>query len=306
MEYILISRPEGQNITVFVDGEDMPLVAHSTHPNFDRILAAVSDGEVENLATLFDPSNMVSERFERLTDRISVNGGMVYLDMDPVDNSLAKHIVRMLDENDNAWKGLVAFLENVQMNPNEHSREQLYDWLNASEFTITPAGEIVGYKGVAKCPDGKLLSVWQGSAIVNGVSVSGHIANDIGNVVEMPRGNVTHDPASTCNVGLHVGTFNYAKGYAQGAMLEVHVNPRDVVSVPTDASGEKVRVCRYKVVGVIEQEYSEPFLPAEVDGDFQIGDYVEVDGDLGYIEDICDGMAKVNGYWYCVEDLECA
>ena len=35
-------------------------------------------------------------------------------------------------------------------------------------------------------------------------------------------------------------------------MLKVHINPRDVVSVPTDAQGEKVRVCRYRVVEIID------------------------------------------------------
>jgi hypothetical protein len=48
-----------------------------------------------------------------------------------------------------------------------------------------------------------------------------------------------------------VGTYDYAKRYANGALLKVHVNPRDVVSVPT-GEGEKVRVCRYVVEDIID------------------------------------------------------
>ena len=63
----------------------------------------------------------------------------------------------------------------------------------------------------------------------------------------MPRGEVQHDPESGCSTGLHVGTYAYAQGYARAALLTVHVNPRDVVSVPTDCDAEKMRVCRYVV-----------------------------------------------------------
>jgi hypothetical protein len=37
----------------------------------------------------------------------------------------------------------------------------------------------------------------------------------------------------------------------QRHIVEIHTNPRDVVSVPTDGGGEKVRVCRYRVAAVV-------------------------------------------------------
>jgi hypothetical protein len=48
-------------------------------------------------------------------------------------------------------------------------------------------------------------------------------------------------------------------------MLECHVNPRDVVSVPTGAGGEKVRVCRYIIAGTIETAYNSAVI--DVDGE---------------------------------------
>ena len=80
----------------------------------------------------------------------------------------------------------------------------------------------------------------------------------------MPRSEVAYDPGEACSVGLHVGNYKFARDYASAALLEVHVNPRDVVSVPTDAGGHKIRVCRYKVVDLVEEKYEEPLAGWEV------------------------------------------
>jgi hypothetical protein len=70
----------------------------------------------------------------------------------------------------------------------------------------------------------------------------------------MPRSEVAHNPRQACEAGLHVGTFNYVGGHTREHVLEVHVNPRDIVSVPTDGGGQKVRVCRYTVAAVASKE----------------------------------------------------
>jgi hypothetical protein len=152
---------------------------------------------------------------------------------------------------------LVNFFENVQSNPNPHSREQLYSWLNRENFTITGDGMIVGYKGVRKTDEG-LESIQSGRAIVNGEVKTGHIPNPLGATIEMPRGDVEFDPSVGCHTGLHVGNFAYANSFAQGALLEVRVNPRDVVSVPTECSAQKMRTCRYVVFGMIDAPHTVP------------------------------------------------
>ncbi len=74
----------------------------------------------------------------------------------------------------------------------------------------------------------------------------------------MPRSKVDDDTSAGCSTGLHAGTYRYASGFAQGRLLTVEINPRDVVSVPTDSDYQKIRTCRYTVVGVTEVEYTEP------------------------------------------------
>lgn len=215
----------------------------------DALLAGVDAEEVERLA---DASRIVAEKFRGLSERVSVGAGRVFFDGDEVDDSVARHLLRVLDEKREDWRPLVSFMEKIATNPNEHSREQLYDWLRAREFTITDEGDIVGYKGVQSDGEGGYRSLHSGSAIRNGEAVTGQVPNAVGDTIEMPRAKVAHDPGAACSYGLHVGTYEYAHAYASGAMLKVAVNPRDVVSVPTDAGGEKVRVARYRVLATID------------------------------------------------------
>jgi hypothetical protein len=190
-----------------------------------------------------------------LSERVSVVGGTVLFDGNPQDGTIVDQIVRFLDDDREDWKPLVAFMENVAANPNDHSREQLYDWLRVNDLSITDDGLIVGYKGTGPGPE--YLSGHSGyGVVIDGYGEAttydyAKIPNRIGTTVEMPRDRVQHDPANACSTGLHVGTKEYANGFNAGGLLEVHVNPRDVVSVPTDAGGEKVRVSRYKVVDAV-------------------------------------------------------
>lgn len=259
MQYTIVGTEDGSNITVFIPGQ-APLVAHSSHPNYDRIVEGVMAND-ENVAELFDVSVAVASKFDRLSERVSVANGRLYFDSVEVDNSLAKQVVRFLNEGVEDYKPLVAFFDNVMQNENEYSRTQLYDWLNTHDFTITSDGLIVGYKGVSRTSsateDDMFASINSGRAIVNGEVQNGYIKQKVGDVVEMPRTEVQFDPSVGCSTGLHVGTWGYASGFGRGATLEVHVNPRDVVSIPTDSDYQKMRVCRYTVVDTKDVPYNE-------------------------------------------------
>jgi hypothetical protein len=280
MFYTLVGSEDGSsNITVFASGS-APLVAHSTHPNFDKIVegARANDSAVLDL---FDVAKTAATKFDRLTERVTTSNGRLYFDGVEVNDALSDQVCRFLSEGVDDWEPLVHFYENIQANPNEHSRNQLYTWLKDRPFTITPDGLIVGYKGVYKTDDG-FESINRGTAIVDGEVHTGNIPNAIGSVVEMPRDQVAWDPQNGCSTGLHVGTYEYANSFARGALLEVHVNPRDVVSVPTDCEAQKVRTCRYKVVAVIDAPHTVP-----VARDYYDYDDEYYDEDYFDDEDIC-------------------
>jgi hypothetical protein len=294
MQYSLVGNDDGSsNITVFVRPGETPLVARSDHPNFQKIVAAVISND-ESVAELFDVAATVATKFDRLSERVTVANGRIYLDGVEVNNVLTEQVIRFLNEGVEDWKPLIRFFENVQANPQDYSREQLFAWLSNQEFTITEDGLIVGYKGVSKgSEEGEFKSILAGKAIVDGELKSGNIPQRIGSVVEMPRNEVTFDPSVGCSYGLHVGTYNYANGWAKGALLEVHVNPRDVVSVPTDCSAQKMRVCRYTVVNTIDKPYTE----AVIFNDYDYDGWGEADYDD---DDRCPDCGAV--HW---EDCSC-
>lgn len=277
MQFFLVGSEGSSTITVVVPGHT-PKSAQSDHPNFDKIRELALAGD-ESVIELFEPGIAAIERFERLTERVTYANGNIYFDGDKVANPIAMQILRFLEEDVDDWYPLVLFLENLQQNPNEHSREMLYTWLEPRDFTITQDGKILGYKGVSRT-DGRFFSINRGSAIVDGTVVEGSIPNEIGSVIEMPRNSVQFDPSEGCSTGLHVGTWSYANSFGGGNVLEVHVNPRDVVSVPTDSQQQKMRVCRYEVVNIIEAPYSEPLVPFT---DYLDGDEPEEDDDWGFL-----------------------
>jgi hypothetical protein len=259
--FTLVGDEDESNIVVFVPGTSTVRVAHSSHPNFDKIVAGAIEGD-ESILDLFDLAEAAVKKFERLSERVTMANGRLYFDGEEIASPLTEQILRFMESDIEDYRPLVAFFENVQTNPSEHSREQLFAWLQRQNergegFTITPDGMIVGYKGVRKTDEG-LLSIMSGKAIVNGEVHNGNVPNPLGATVEMPRSEVTFDPAVGCSRGLHVGTYAYANGFAQGALLEVHVNPRDVVSVPTECDAQKMRTCRYTVIKMIDAPYTVP------------------------------------------------
>jgi hypothetical protein len=252
--YSRFSNGSGQeSIVVFDPDTAEPYVATVDHPNWEAILEAV-DAEDWAAFDLFDVTKVIEKKFRSLSERVSVRDGRVYLDGDEVNNVLTQQIVRFLDEGA-GFEPLVKFYDRLAQNPNQESVDQLYRWLQSHDFTITDEGKIIGYKGVESDGKGGYQSIKAGTAIVNGEEVTGKIPNNLGFVVEMPRSSVTFDPDLTCSYGLHVGTWDYASDWGRnGAVLKVLVDPRDVVSVPSDHGGAKLRTCRYTVLEVITEK----------------------------------------------------
>jgi len=270
MQYTLIKSGETANITVIANGEVK--VATDSHPYWNEIVAgAIADDEA--IFDLFELTSPVARKLEPLTNRISVANGRVYFDGDEINNALTEQIVRFVREDVEDWLPLANFYEKVMTNLNEHSREQLFEWIEHQDLRITPEGNFTAYKGVAIRPDGRYVSIHSGTAFVDGQEVTGQIPNAVGSVISMPRSAVQHDPSVGCHTGLHAGTWNYASDFAHGAVLEVEIDPADVVSVPTDCNAQKLRVSKYLVRGVKEQKESSVVVDYDEDNDFEDDDF---------------------------------
>lgn len=79
---------------------------------------------------------------------------------------------------------------------------------------------------------------------------SGRFDNSPGQILEMPRNQVDDDDSRTCSRGFHVCSWDYLRSFAgQGnPVMQVKINVNDIVSIPLDYNGEKVRVCKYEVL----------------------------------------------------------
>ena len=68
--------------------------------------------------------------------------------------------------------------------------------------------------------------------------------------------------------GLHAGALNYVASYgsveSNDRIVIVKINPADVVSVPSDCNCEKLRTCRYEVVGEYQGELLKPLTRASL------------------------------------------
>ena len=215
--------------------------------------ARPEDLDADTVRALVDPRTSVESYITRVSDRVSFRGSELLFDGDPVNTSLASTIIRLASEDESGDPTkLIKFLENLMNNPSEHSREQLYDWIEPRNITITQDGHFLAYKGLRE----DFTSINAGPGIVNNVEYTGstHLDNSPGNVVEFSRSKVVANSSIGCAVGLHAGTHEYASGFAQGKLVLVKINPRDVVSVPTDCDAQKLRVCRYEVLEEVQEK----------------------------------------------------
>lgn len=251
-----------------------PVVATPSQGGFGHAVALVQAGKYQQAIDTLRPaqaiesawerwkSKIVDRGAERLADDVKIDRrGNVTIGGEVAPSAISRTILRYYREGSKEdFLPLVRFLQNINANPNEHSREQLYDWLEHQSFTITQDGCFIGYKSVAKDSQGRFASMTAsrpGDGVVAGgtpVESGERVPYTIGSRVYMPREVVNHNPSVGCSTGLHVGTWRYASSFSGSHVLSVKVNPRDVASVPTDCNAEKVRVSSLEVIGVSEKE----------------------------------------------------
>jgi hypothetical protein len=133
-------------------------------------------------------------------------------------------------------------MENLMQNPSYRSVNELYGFLEANNLSITPDGHFLAYKKVRE----------------NYTDVhSGKFDNSVGKVCEMERNLVDDNKDNTCSFGLHFCSEGYLKHFGGDRIMIVKINPRDVVSIPTDYNNSKGRTCRYEVVGEVGLDASD-------------------------------------------------
>jgi hypothetical protein len=163
----------------------------------------------------------------------------------PLPPILASRVLACFDANV-PFEYLLKFFERLQLNPSQRAVTELYAFLEHQGMPITPEGHILAYKGVQ---DSYWSCTGNNSTIVlvGRVDAEGRILNDIGARIEVQRNSVDDNCDRTCSTGLHAGSLAYATGFGARTVI-VSIDPKDVVSIPSDCEGQKLRCCAYTVV----------------------------------------------------------
>lgn len=199
---------------------------------FEPIIKAIKDNRLEDIPNLVD----IEKSFN--TGAYELRDGVIFINDIPISDELTDKVLTF-KRNGLPVDYLLKFAEKIQKNPSFNSRNMLYKFLEHNGHPITKDGNFIAYKKVRTdfkdCHTGKM-------------------DNSVGQTVEMPRHMVDDNPNNTCSSGLHVATYGYAKDFSSGHLLEVEVDPVDVVAVPVDYDGTKMRVCKYVVKGICESK----------------------------------------------------
>lgn len=202
---------------------------------FNPIVEALNNGQYERIPIIVDTEEALRQ------NGMDVIDGMIVINGEAMPQSLHKRIIEFKNHN-LPFDRLNKFWENLRRNPSFNSRKMLYKFLEHNGHPLTSDGCFIAYRGVTDefkdCRTQKF-------------------DNSPGSVCEVSRSQVDDNPDNTCSFGLHVACHDYASGFGEKT-IEVKVNPADVVAVPHDYDGTKMRVCKFEVIRECDGIKEEP------------------------------------------------
>lgn len=218
-----------ESVTIVWEGKTHSVKKGS--PHFLALRKAVLDEKWDDVPNHLTVAKSLKEWAK---GKVTLSGDTFSFDGEEIPNNINSRIIKMATGGEDPTP-LFKFWERLKKNPSWRSVKQLWDFLSHQGIPLTKDGTFLAYKSVKA--DYKDVH-------------SGQFDNKPGVVNEMPRNQISDDPNHACHEGFHVGALGYAKSFHSGGRIVVcEVDPENVVSVPYDSSSQKMRVCKYKVIG---------------------------------------------------------
>jgi hypothetical protein len=229
------------HIFLVLDGKDYSINAGNS--SFSKALEAYNAKDWESFIYIVNPEIRLKSLYASY-EGIEVKDGNLYVFGDPIHSTIAKRVISFIEHGLDCVH-LFKFILKLNMNPSKRAVDELYTFLEHRALPVTDNGNFLAYKAVRVDYTDKY---------------TGKFLNTIDSVLEMPRNKVDDNKENGCSYGFHAGSVDYAKDFmnADGHLMIVEINPADVVSIPTDCQYQKLRTCKYKVVGEYEIDLNDP------------------------------------------------
>lgn len=238
-------------VTVFLEGK--PVTIGSDNSNYEKVVDALINKQWDKVPELISAKVAIKKAAETVSrGKVVVTDTEVLYNGELMGGGLVRRMLNMRNMGFDISRH-IRFMENLMQNPSSTSVNELWDFMEASDLPISDDGCLLAYKKVGM--NFKDLH-------------TGTMDNSPGKIVEMERNKVDDKRENLCSSGLHFCSYNYLSQYGStegnARVVMVKINPRDVVSFPTDYNNSKGRCCRYEVIeelsgwgekDVLTQEY---------------------------------------------------
>lgn len=232
---VCISMPTGHQYTINRDNEIFPDVG-----------LLLIEGDIQGAIELICAGQeFKAEKVIDLGPDLKLLDGILYWHGQKQETTLAKRILNDI-ENDTFDERYVKFMQKLMHNPSYASVKMLYDFIQHNDLEILENGDVKAYKKITNTGDGPRDTRTK------------KVPNYKGQIISMPRNMVEDNPSVSCSQGLHIASLEYAGGFGGNSLIEVAVNPADVVSVPYDYNQQKCRCCRYEVLTGVDKPVGAP------------------------------------------------
>jgi hypothetical protein len=269
------------HIFLLLDGKEYSINAGNS--SFSKALEAYNAKDWESFIYIVNPEIRLKSLYASY-EGIEVKDGNLYVFGDPIHSTIAKRVISFIEHGLDCVH-LFKFILKLNMNPSKRAVDELYTFLEHRALPVTDNGNFLAYKAVRADYTDKY---------------SGKFQNTIDSVLEMPRNKVDDNKENGCSYGFHAGSVDYAKDFMDrdGHLMLVEINPADVVSIPTDCQFQKLRTCKYKVVGEYEIDLNDPVYASRFQTD------QDDDVDVWNDEDDDDGCCNCSECDYCSIDCD--
>lgn len=237
VSYILL--PESMCISI----DNVMHTIGQSHPNYHQVQQAIKEQRLDDLEDLVDVPAAI-KRYSH--GSIEVFDGVVTHNGEQLHNYAADKLLELMSAGFPV-EPLLRFIDNLMQNPSKQAVDELYKYLEATKSPITSDGHFLAKKSVrANYMDHH----------------SGTIRNMIGDKPSMLRNKVDDRRDVTCSYGLHFANLAYASGFGSTGrrIMTLKINPKDVVSIPSDYNNTKGRCCAYQVVAEDAGAFIEPVI----------------------------------------------